>query len=381
MELKYKVDQPTYDISKSWEENYEQGPQFDGSYPPLPTEKKWKFLGFDLISPLGVAAGPLPNSKWILTYAKLGYASPTYKTVRSQAVKAHQNPNVVIVDVKGKVDIDVDKPLRLAKEIPTLDKISITNSFGNPCPEPKVWIRQVEKIKKELGDGQILPVSVYGTNKEGMSLEDLADDYAKAAKFAKEAGADAVEINLSCPNVLGDEDPNIFCSLTATSDITKTVKKYIGETPLILKVGYYPSYDNLTKVIKEIGGHFEAISAINTIPKKVYKDDGSWALPGRETSGICGAAIKEYGLETVRRLKKAKDQLDLKYEIIGVGGVMRPQDVLDYLEAGANHVHSATAVMWNPYLAYELYQFLEAREKIPTAPRYIRRGKKSVRIS
>lgn len=360
---KYSTDKPTYDIMKSWEYNYEKGPFFSGAIPPKPTKKRWKFLGFELISPLGIAAGPLPNYNWIMTYAKLGYGSLTYKTVRSQATKSHQAPNVVIVDVKGTVSKDLDEPLKIVKGEQKLENLSITNSFGNPCPAPDVWMAEIKKIKKELSDGQILPVSVYGTNKEGMTLQELANDYAKAAKLAKSAGADAIEINLSCPNVLGDEDPNIFCSPTATSTITKTVRKNIGNFPLILKVGSYPSYELLTKVLKEIKGNFDAISAINTIPKKVIDDRGNAVLPGREQSGICGAGIKEYGIEMVKQLVKARQELGLKYEIIGVGGVMKPQHVLEYLDAGANHVQSATAAMWNPYLDYELQQYLQKRKE------------------
>jgi len=60
----------------------------------------------------------------------------------------------------------------------------------------------------------------------------------------------------------------------------------------------------------------------------------------------------------VKALVKTRSETKQSFEIIGVGGVMKPQDVLDYLNAGANHVHSATAIMWNPYLADDLQKFL-----------------------
>lgn len=350
----YHAAAPTYDIHKSWEENYRDGPQFSSPIPPLPKERKWKFLGFDLISPLGVAAGPLPNYNWISLYAKLGYGTLEHKTVRTVKHHSHPTPNVLIVDVKGRLDPSNNDPLvGTTNTNVSLAKLSITNSFGNPCPSPRVWTREVRKEVKAMRPGQLLIVSVYGTHREGMNLKDLAADYAKAALLAKKAGAKAIEINLSCPNVLGDEDPNIYASPTSTSIITRTVKKAIGKTPLILKVGYYDSFRKMVDVLNEIHGVFEAISAINTISKRVVNARGKQALPGRDVSGVCGAAIKPFGIATVKNLVRARKKLGLDFAIIGTGGVMTPKDVFDYLKAGAQHVHTATAAMWNPYLAYE----------------------------
>lgn len=353
----YRVSRPTYDILKSWEDNYKDGPQFSGKIPPLPKERKWKFLGFDLISPLGIAAGPLPNYKWISLYTKLGYGSLTHKTVRSKKHASHPAPNILFIEAKGKLDHKSQKPVVGYKKLDRpISRLSITNSFGNPCFAPSLWMKEVRKEKAAMPPGQLLTVSVYGTNEPGMTLEDLARDYAKAAVMAKKAGAPVIEINLSCPNVLGDEDPNIYASPTSTSVITKTVKKAIGKTPLILKVGYYDSYQKMLSVLKEINGSFEAVSAINTISKRVVNKDGKQALPGRDVSGICGAAIKEFGLKMVRDFVRARRELGMDFEIIGTGGVMKASDVKDYLGAGANHVHSATGAMWNPYLAHEFHQ-------------------------
>lgn len=228
----YRVATPTYNIFKSWEENYRDGPDFHNPIPPLPKKRKWRFLDFDLISPLGIAAGPLPNAKWIGLYAKLGYGSLEHKTVQTVKHHSHPAPNVLIVDVKGRLDPSNNDPLVGSTNTNvSLAKLSITNSFGNPSPSPAVWTREVRREGKAMRPGQLLIVSIYGTQKEGMDLDDLANDYAKAALLAKKAGAKAIEINLSCPNVLGDEDPNIYASPTSTSIITRTVKKAIGKTP------------------------------------------------------------------------------------------------------------------------------------------------------
>ncbi len=145
----------------------------------------------------------------------------------------------------------------------------------------------------------------------------------------------------------------------SVAQVSREIKKVIGNTPLVLKVGYFEKQKDLMNVLKAAKGYFEAIAAINTIPKKVVDKSGRQILPQRDISGICGWVIKDYGIKTVEDLVIVRKQLRQKFEIIGVGGVMSPKDVVDYLNAGANHVQSATAVMWNPYLAYQTDQFFK----------------------
>lgn len=359
---KFKVGKPTYDINKSWDYNYEHGPIFKGSYPDMPKEPKWKFLGHKLISPLGIAAGPLPNSKWIIPYAKLGYGSLIFKTVRSSAHKTHPFPNILFLQVKGKADLVSGKKIvgtpTLSK---TIQKLTITNSFGNPCRDPKTWMSEIKKSKKAMKRGQLLGVSVYGTADKNTTLSKLAADFAKTAKLAKKAGATFIEANLACPNVKGAENPNLYKDSKAVKKIVEGIKKSIGKTPLVLKFGYFEKYQDLINVLKPIKNKFEAIAAINTISRGIVDKGGKQVLPGRDESGVCGYAIKDFGIETVKNLARARQDLKINFEIIGVGGVMKPQDVLEYLDAGASHVHSATAVIWNPYLAYDLQIFLKTK--------------------
>ena len=60
----------------------------------------------------------------------------------------------------------------------------------------------------------------------------------------------------------------------------------------------------------------------------------------------------------VKKLKEFREELDLKYTIIGVGGVTTAEDFQEYLSEGADAVMSATGAMWNPYLAQEIKKSL-----------------------
>ena len=59
-------------------------------------------------------------------------------------------------------------------------------------------------------------------------------------------------------------------------------------------------------------------------------------------------------MDFVKRLKKIKDKNNYKFSITGVGGVMNIDDYLDYRQAGADAVMTATGAMWNPNLALEI---------------------------
>lgn len=104
-----------------------------------------------------------------------------------------------------------------------------------------------------------------------------------------------------------------------------------------------------------VGPLVQAIEAINTIPAKIIDEQGNPALTaGRTTSGTCGAGIKWAGLEMAERLKKLREEKEINFAIIGVGGVMNVNDFNDYRRVGADAVMSATGAMWNPFLAQEI---------------------------
>ena len=56
----------------------------------------------------------------------------------------------------------------------------------------------------------------------------------------------------------------------------------------------------------------------------------------------------------VKRLKDLREQLDMKFKIVGVGGVMNAEDYHKYILNGADAIMSATGAMWNPLLAQEI---------------------------
>src|SRR5215510_5494021 len=93
-----RIMEQTYDISKSYQFNYDRGPAFRSTPPSLPASPMKTFLGVPVRSRVGIAAGLLLNSKWISGYAQRGFDILTYKTVRSAHRPCYDLPNWVFVD-------------------------------------------------------------------------------------------------------------------------------------------------------------------------------------------------------------------------------------------------------------------------------------------
>ena len=363
----------TYNIDLSYDDNYAAGPDFSGELPELAALNSGlppaTFLGHTVNSTFGVPAGPLLNSAYIGLYARLGFDVLTYKTVRTGYAPSHPFPNVRAVETSpGWYHTSGDKPALYT--LPALDEsrpqpdLSITNSFGMPSKEPAVWMADVANAKASLQPGQVLVVSVVGTSRPGNTLDDLAQDFARAAAMAVQAGADAVEANLSCPNVRSSEG-SLYQSPAAVGTVARALSAALGKTPFLLKMGYLEDKRLIREVVEAAANSGAAgLAAINTIPARVYQAPDQQALPGegRLVSGICGAGIHEAGLVMAARLLEARQEAGLskeRFAVVGVGGVMTARDALRYLELGVDGVQSGTGAMWNPYLATELKQLLK----------------------
>lgn len=350
-----------YDIKKSYDDNYKAGPYLlKKLIKPIfkKSKKKYTFLGFSINLPFGIPAGPLLNKKFIKSSFDFGFAVATYKTIRSGAFPCHPYPNILYVNSPKELRPQTNPRLSVIDNSPKrISKINITNSFGVPSKISKVWQKDVRKAKTYEKKGQLLVLSFMGTVKKNQTQEEFILDFAKAAKLASQTGVKALEANLSCPNI-GNE--GLVCyNLDVTEKICVAIRKVIGKTPLILKVGYYKNQKDIERISKIAQKYANAISSINTLQVEIVDRNGNQALPGpnRLRGGVCGSAIKWAGLEMVKKLNKIRKENKYTFEIVGVGGVMTANDYLDYRKAGADLVQSATGTMWNPYLAYDISKY------------------------
>lgn len=347
---------PTYDIGRSFEWNVTHGPLFSGPWPEIAAGRPKNVLGLTLNSRFGVAASVLTSAKWVGTYARLGFDLLTYKTVRSLPWRCHDAPNWIFLDEADRRFLaDEGEALSATRGAPPdPDGAFAAGSFGIPSSAPQFWEPDIRAAKATLGPGQVLIVSIVGTARDGWSEADILADFGDLTRRVRAAGADAVEANLSCPNVDPSEG-EVFRNPRFSGQIAHAVRENASGAPVLLKIGHMPDRRRLGALLRAVSGPADAITMINAPSRRIVRPDGAPAFgQGRERAGAIGDAIFPFALRQLRDAVaiNQKDKLGLAF--IAVGGVNSPDRARLMLESGAAAVQCASAAVWNPYLASEL---------------------------
>jgi dihydroorotate dehydrogenase (NAD+) catalytic subunit len=173
------------------------------------------------------------------------------------------------------------------------------------------------------------------------------EDYRKvAARLAKAEGIAAVEVNISCPNVR--EGGIAFGTEPKMAQkVTRAVRE-AWPGPLIVKLS--PNVTDITilaRAVVEAGA--DALSLINTLTGMAI-DPNSWQPKlANVVGGLSGPAIKPVALRMVWQVAQ-----EVPVPIIGMGGIMTVEDVVEFLLAGASCVSIGTGNFRQPTLARDL---------------------------
>ncbi len=334
-----------YDLTQTYRWNYDNAPEpVETEVPPFGGD--WTFCGLKVASPLGIPAGPLLNGKWVLYYASLGFDVLTYKTVRSSQRDCYPLPNLVPVET-GQL---TGSEKRLAESRSPSGSWAV--SFGMPSADPEIWRQDVEETRRRLPPEKLLSVSVVGTVQPGWTIDDLAADYATCAKWAVDAGADTIETNFSCPNV-ETCDGQLYQNPAEAAKVADAVRQAIGNRPLILKIGHMTTSADAEELLKAVGPFATAIAMTNSVATTVESKDGTLLFDGQQR-GICGEATFDASLQQTQLFSDLISKRRDDVRIISVGGVSSVEHVRSCLEAGAEGVHIATAVMLDPTVALKI---------------------------
>ena len=183
----------------------------------------------------------------------------------------------------------------------------------------------------------------------GKSVEDYIE---VVEKLGDQDNVAMLEINVSCPNV--KEGAIAFGQKAdALMHITSEIKKK-AKQPVIMKLS--PNVTDITEMAKaaEAAGA-DAISLINTITgMKIDINRRKFALANK-TGGLSGPAIKPVAVRMVYQAANA-----VKIPIIGMGGIARRDDALEFIMAGATAVSVGAMNFVNPYTTVETIEGIEA---------------------
>jgi len=330
---------PRYDPRQTYDWNYTHAPAAVPHDEPQVTGS-WDFCGLPVRSPLGIAAGPLLNGEWILYYAALGFDVLTYKTVRSRHRDSYARPNLQPVE-SGRL-VGSGPPLRAGQKM----RGSWAVSFGMPSKSPDVWRADIERTRRVLAKHKLLSVSVVATPEPYWSADDLAEDFARCARWAVESGADAVEANFSCPNV-ASADAQLYQQPETAGCVAARLRAAVGATPLLIKIGHVPEEAEAAALAAAVSAHVNALVMVHCISAHIADAQQRPIFEG-QSPGIAGHAIREPALEQIALFARVIRHRRLKLKLVGVGGISTAAHVRAHLEAGGHAVQLATAAMLDP---------------------------------
>ena len=178
------------------------------------------------------------------------------------------------------------------------------------------------------------------------------DEYLRVIEFLdRREGIAAYELNISCPNV----KQNGACpamSAEATRAIVSEAKRR-SRRPLIAKLS--PNVTDVASIARaaEDGGA-DAISLINTLLAMAVDLETRKPKLGNVFGGLSGPAIKPVALRMVWQVARAT-----RLPVIGIGGIMKAEDAIEFFIAGARAVQVGTANFVNPRSTIEIIDGIE----------------------
>ena len=238
----------------------------------MPAAPGGRLFDYPLNSPLGIAAGPLLNSRWIEAYARIGYDVLTYATVRSSYTPAHVMPNIRAVENREQAAVATRRPGGNGD-------LTLAVSLGTPSMEPDVWRKDVRRARERIGKGQVLIVNVLGTLPPGGDREALIADYARCARWAAEAGADVVEAHLAWPDPFGDQPQAIYENLPLSAQILHRVRTSVT-VPVVAKFGAFRTPRLLHDTATKLAAWASGFTLVHGFQRRVVDETGSAAFEG-----------------------------------------------------------------------------------------------------
>jgi len=270
---------------------------------PRPDRLQIEVAGLKLPNPTMLASGILGlTSDTLKEVAQAGAGAIVTKSIGLRPRRGYRNPTVVQVEC------------------------GLINAMGLPNPGIHSFR---EEINEARNLGIPLIVSIYGFSAEG---------YAEAASVAVSAGADAVELNLSCPHV-ARTGVEIGQDSAKAAEIVKNVKKSVGK-PLFAKLS--PNVSDIPEIAEAVDdAGADAITAINTVRAMAIDVETTRPILANKVGGLSGAAVKPVALRCVYEIYEA-----VGAPIIGCGGISTWQDAVEFMLAGASSVQIGTAIAY-----------------------------------
>jgi dihydroorotate dehydrogenase (NAD+) catalytic subunit len=178
------------------------------------------------------------------------------------------------------------------------------------------------------------------------------DDYvAVCERLAPLENIEAIEVNISCPNVKqGGMAFGTTCA--GAAQVTEAVRKAWQRT-LIVKLS--PNVTDITEIAKAVeGAGADSVSLINTMLGMAIDVERQRPCLSTITGGLSGPAVRPIAVRMVWQVAKA-----VNIPVIGLGGIMNADDALQFIMAGATAIQVGTANFVDPAATIKIVDGLQ----------------------
>jgi len=243
-----------------------------------------------------------------------------------------------------------------------LKGITLRPKTGNPPPRvietPSGMLNAIglQNVGVEILIKEKLPyLKKYNTpvviNISGDTLEEYVELAGRLGEVSKEIGVAGLEVNISCPNV--KKGGMVWgTDAIATYKIINSIRKTTS-LPLIVKLT--PNVTNIkliAQAAEEAGA--DALSLVNTLVGMAVDIDSRKPKLANISGGLSGPAVKPVALWLVWQVFQS-----VNIPVIGIGGIIKVEDALEFIIAGARAIEIGTANFVNPGVTIEIIEGIE----------------------
>ncbi len=278
---------------------------------------KINILGIEFQNPVTVASGTFGSGMEYLDFVDLNrLGAVTTKGVAN--VPWEGNPTPRVAEVYG----------------------GMLNAIGLQNPGIDLFIERDIPFLKKFNTKIIVNVCGHAV-----------EEYVEVVERLRDQPVDALEINISCPNVKQGgiafgTDPHL------AEEVVKKIKA-VAKQPVIMKLS--PNVTSIADMARAVeAGGADGVSLINTLTGMKIDINRRKFLLANKTGGMSGPAVKPVAVRMVYEVRKA-----VKLPIIGMGGIQNAEDALEFMMAGASMVSVGTANFINPRATLDVIEGLE----------------------
>lgn len=178
------------------------------------------------------------------------------------------------------------------------------------------------------------------------------DDYvAVCEKLSPLDKINAIEVNISCPNVKqGGMAFGTTCE--GAAQVTKAVRKAFPKT-VIIKLS--PNVTDITEIARAVEAEgADSVSLINTLLGMAIDVERQRPYLSTITGGLSGPAVRPVAVRMVWQVAKA-----VQIPVVGLGGIMNGRDAIEFMLAGASAIQVGTANFVDPSVTMKIIDYME----------------------